>query len=201
MTIILYPACPDADTATTQPATSMQPPRNHRATTAQPPHNHSSNLTLKKMAAKSKAWHVLPKLSRLPSHGLISKHAVLSANTSWKSTEQLADRVTMAEPNIQEIHDFLINLAQKAGAVIISANPSTVDTKKNCRLRIISLKNHGHWDEFNNVEQLLTWSLKRIKRWKISSRRHFDLPIPTTRVSPHLLDLLSDGLIVPQLSR
>lgn len=39
---------------------------------------------------------------------------------------------TMAEPALQEIHDFLIELAKKAGSMIISANPSTVDTKKNC---------------------------------------------------------------------
>lgn len=38
----------------------------------------------------------------------------------------------MAEPNLQEIHDFLIELAKKAGEMIISANPSTIDTKKNC---------------------------------------------------------------------
>ncbi|KAL9597054.1 MAG: hypothetical protein Q9219_005383 [cf. Caloplaca sp. 3 TL-2023] len=37
----------------------------------------------------------------------------------------------MADPNLQEIHDFLVGLAQQAGAMIISANPSTIDTKKN----------------------------------------------------------------------
>lgn len=37
----------------------------------------------------------------------------------------------MAEPNLQEIHDFLVDLARKAGQMITSANPSTVDTKKN----------------------------------------------------------------------
>ncbi|KAL9132594.1 MAG: hypothetical protein Q9175_006234 [Cornicularia normoerica] len=37
----------------------------------------------------------------------------------------------MAEPNLQEIHDFLFDIALKAGAMITSANPSTVDTKKN----------------------------------------------------------------------
>ena len=40
----------------------------------------------------------------------------------------------MDDPNLQEIHDFLIGLARKAGQMIASANPSTVDTKKNCRL-------------------------------------------------------------------
>ncbi|KAL8996066.1 MAG: hypothetical protein Q9169_004342 [Polycauliona sp. 2 TL-2023] len=37
----------------------------------------------------------------------------------------------MTEPNLQEIHEFLIGLAQKAGPKIASANPSSVDTKKN----------------------------------------------------------------------
>ena len=41
--------------------------------------------------------------------------------------------MTMTEPNLQEIHDFLIGLAQKAGLMITSANPSTVDTKVNCK--------------------------------------------------------------------
>lgn len=40
----------------------------------------------------------------------------------------------MAEPNLQEIHDFLFDIALKAGDMITSANPSTVDTKKNCTL-------------------------------------------------------------------
>lgn len=39
----------------------------------------------------------------------------------------------MAEPNLQEIHDFLIELAKKAGDMVTSANPSTIDTKKNCK--------------------------------------------------------------------
>ena len=38
----------------------------------------------------------------------------------------------MAEPNLQEIHDFLFDVALRAGDMITSANPSTVDTKKNC---------------------------------------------------------------------
>ncbi|CAO1598628.1 hypothetical protein XANCAGTX0491_002388 [Xanthoria calcicola] len=37
----------------------------------------------------------------------------------------------MTDPNLQEIHDFLVGLAQKAGPKIAAANPSTVDTKKN----------------------------------------------------------------------
>ncbi|KAI4213193.1 MAG: hypothetical protein LQ351_004139 [Letrouitia transgressa] len=38
----------------------------------------------------------------------------------------------MTDPNLQEIHDFLIGLAKRAGSMITSANPSTVGTKKNC---------------------------------------------------------------------
>ncbi|KAL8851331.1 MAG: hypothetical protein Q9221_003776 [Calogaya cf. arnoldii] len=37
----------------------------------------------------------------------------------------------MTDTNLQEIHDFLVGLAQKAGPQIASANPATVDTKKN----------------------------------------------------------------------
>lgn len=41
----------------------------------------------------------------------------------------------MAEPNLQEIHDFLISLASKAGEMITTAHPSmsNIDTKKNCK--------------------------------------------------------------------
>lgn len=39
---------------------------------------------------------------------------------------------TMASPNLQEIHDFLFELALKAGDMITSAKPGVVDTKKNC---------------------------------------------------------------------
>ncbi|KAL8862386.1 MAG: hypothetical protein Q9178_001395 [Gyalolechia marmorata] len=37
----------------------------------------------------------------------------------------------MTDPNLQHIHDFLVGLAHKAGPKIVSANPATVDTKKN----------------------------------------------------------------------
>ncbi|KAI4252546.1 MAG: hypothetical protein LQ352_004240 [Teloschistes flavicans] len=37
----------------------------------------------------------------------------------------------MSEPDLQEIHDFLVGLAGEAGSKIVAANPSTVDTKKN----------------------------------------------------------------------
>ncbi|KAL9123513.1 MAG: hypothetical protein Q9217_007057, partial [Psora testacea] len=37
----------------------------------------------------------------------------------------------MAEPDLQEIHDSLFDLALRAGDMITSAHPSTVDTKKN----------------------------------------------------------------------
>ena len=45
----------------------------------------------------------------------------------------------MAEPNLQEIHDFLFDIALKAGDMITSASPHTVDTKKNCT-----------WDELDS---------------------------------------------------
>ena len=38
----------------------------------------------------------------------------------------------MASPNLHEIHDALYDIALKAGDAITSANPSTIDTKKNC---------------------------------------------------------------------
>lgn len=40
----------------------------------------------------------------------------------------------MGEPDLQDIHDFLLGIAKRAGQMISSANPSTVDTKKNCTL-------------------------------------------------------------------
>lgn len=42
----------------------------------------------------------------------------------------------MSEPDLQEIHDFLVGLAGEAGSKIVAANPSTVDTKKNCKTRL-----------------------------------------------------------------
>jgi hypothetical protein len=38
----------------------------------------------------------------------------------------------MEKPDLQEIHDFLLELARKAGEMITSSKPSTVDTKINC---------------------------------------------------------------------
>ena len=43
------------------------------------------------------------------------------------------DKDAMEEPDLQAIHDFLFDLALKAGDMITSANPSTIDTKKNCK--------------------------------------------------------------------
>lgn len=42
----------------------------------------------------------------------------------------------MAEPNLQEISDYLLALAGRAGELMVSAKPSidTMGTKKNCRL-------------------------------------------------------------------
>ncbi|KAL9010047.1 MAG: hypothetical protein Q9173_004979 [Seirophora scorigena] len=37
----------------------------------------------------------------------------------------------MADPNLHNIHDFLVGLARKAAGLITSANPANVDTKKN----------------------------------------------------------------------
>jgi len=44
-----------------------------------------------------------------------------------------SNTATMAEPNLQEIHDFLFSLAIRAGAMITSATPhlNPIDTKKN----------------------------------------------------------------------
>lgn len=40
----------------------------------------------------------------------------------------------MEKPNLQEIHDTLLEVARKAGDMITSARPSTVDTKINCTM-------------------------------------------------------------------
>lgn len=52
----------------------------------------------------------------------------------------------MAEPDLREIHDFLMNLAYKAGAMIMSANPSTTsaNVKKNCELHKTSSLVHTY---------------------------------------------------------
>ena len=39
----------------------------------------------------------------------------------------------MAEPDLNKIHDLLVSIAEKAGWMITTANPTTVDTKKNCK--------------------------------------------------------------------
>lgn len=41
----------------------------------------------------------------------------------------------MADLNLQEIHDFLVEVAKKAGEMITSAKPSTQTSgeKKNCK--------------------------------------------------------------------
>jgi hypothetical protein len=43
----------------------------------------------------------------------------------------------MAEPNLQEIHDFLIALAKKAGELVIAARPSVANSG-----RKVSCKSH-----------------------------------------------------------
>ena len=42
----------------------------------------------------------------------------------------------MADLNLQEIHDYMISVAETAGDMIVSAKPSgsNVDLKKNCRM-------------------------------------------------------------------
>ena len=41
------------------------------------------------------------------------------------------------EPNLQEIHDFLISIARKAGEMITGAKPTTASSgsKKNCKIQ------------------------------------------------------------------
>jgi len=54
----------------------------------------------------------------------------------------------MASPNLQEIHDFLFELALKAGDMITSADPGVVDTKKNCTS---ALSKRRTWDMVADV--------------------------------------------------
>jgi hypothetical protein len=44
------------------------------------------------------------------------------------------NRVTMANLNLQEIHDFMISIAKQAGERIVAAKPTTegAGSKKNC---------------------------------------------------------------------
>ena len=53
----------------------------------------------------------------------------------------------MAEPDLQEIHDYLLALAGRAGELMVSAKPSidTMGTKKNCRF-------FGGWVVIGNRE-------------------------------------------------
>ena len=39
----------------------------------------------------------------------------------------------MAEPDLSKVHDLLVSVAENAGRMITTANPATVDTKKNCK--------------------------------------------------------------------
>jgi hypothetical protein len=43
-----------------------------------------------------------------------------------------------AEPKLKNIHDFLVELAKKAGEMILAARPSAfaTDSKQNCKFRI-----------------------------------------------------------------
>ncbi len=42
------------------------------------------------------------------------------------------------EPNLKNIHDFLVELANKAGEMMLAARPSAInaDSKKNCEFKI-----------------------------------------------------------------
>lgn len=55
----------------------------------------------------------------------------------------------MASPNLQEIHDFLFEIALKAGDMITSADPGVVDTKKNC---MSALSKDDMWDMDTDIE-------------------------------------------------
>lgn len=63
-------------------------------------------------------------LTSLPLHYTLYKYSVHQANCK---------HITMADINLQEIHDFLISIAKKAGDMITSARPSTAvsGSKKN----------------------------------------------------------------------
>lgn len=47
------------------------------------------------------------------------------------NTEAASTMADPTKPDLNAIHDFLYALALKAGDMIISANPSKIDTKKN----------------------------------------------------------------------
>jgi myo-inositol-1(or 4)-monophosphatase len=55
--------------------------------------------------------------------------------------------VVAHEPNLQEIHDFLVELAKKAGEMALAANPSTLtaDSKKNCKYDLIDMESAVKW--------------------------------------------------------
>lgn len=67
-------------------------------------------------------------------------------------------------PDLQEIHDFLIELSSKAGEMIMNAHPlvNGVGSKKNSKIPLLPTK----WVETNGKLKVLIWSPRLIRRWK-----------------------------------
>lgn len=83
---------------------------------------------------------------------------------------------TMDEPNLQEIHDLLVEIALEAGRIQLSARPSTleIDTKKTCTPSSIL----PHFQ--TNVPQLQTSSPKQTVQSKPSFLHAYARPtLPT----------------------
>jgi hypothetical protein len=71
-------------------------------------------------------------------------------------------------PDLQEIHDFLIDLAAEAGKVITSSLPTidSSDSKKNSKLEDSQEYHHS-----NKHLQARTWSLNMTRLWRAWSLR------------------------------
>ncbi|KAL8957947.1 MAG: hypothetical protein Q9183_005938 [Haloplaca sp. 2 TL-2023] len=80
----------------------------------------------------------------------------LTLHASPRCLNQSTSHLKMSDFNLNEIHDFLVGLAQKAGPMITSANPSSVDTKKNCEAPTSDLVTETD----KAVEDLISSSLK-----------------------------------------
>ena len=66
-----------------------------------------------------------------------SSVSILTCNTAvilTCSSVYILTTASMSEPDLEGILGVLITLARDAGVMITSANPSTIDTKKNCTL-------------------------------------------------------------------
>lgn len=77
--------------------------------------------------------------------------------TSSSKIRKMAEEV-----NHQEVHDLLIEIAHRAGEMIISANPlvSTTSTKQNCKFPLLILVMEL---KLSYGMQLRIWSLRPIK--------------------------------------